>query len=241
MSSTAQTKSVKPGALRYSYYSSDVKGKAKVNKTPKKSHFKSMLVILLLLIAAPLTYAAAHNNLVTKNSTNLNTGHHNSTPVVSTPIKTTPATQAAVTPPNNCASNQLPQLVLVSVSQRHLWACSGSSQVYDSAVVTGDEEHADTLTPVGTYHIYAKETDRTLTGSDENGSWHDFVYYWMPFLYNQYGAYGFHDATWRDSSAFGNIDPNTSNASNGCVELPLTTAKWIYDWASVGTTVTIES
>lgn len=144
-------------------------------------------------------------------------------------------------PNTNCSTNTLSQLILVSISARHLWACSGSSQVYDSAVVTGDEQHLDTLTPVGTYHIYAKETNRTLTGSDENGSWNDYVYYWMPFLYNQYGAYGFHDATWRDSSAFGNIDPNSPTASNGCVELPLATAQWLYNWDNVGTTVVIQN
>ncbi|HET8991478.1 MAG TPA: L,D-transpeptidase family protein [Candidatus Saccharimonadales bacterium] len=139
----------------------------------------------------------------------------------------------------NCTPNNLSQLVIVSISARHLWVCNGPNLAYDTAVVTGDEQYADTLTPLGTYHIYAKETNRTLTGSDENGSWNDFVNYWMPFLYNQYGAYGFHDATWRDPTAFGNIDPNSSTASNGCVELPLAAAKWIYNWAVVGTTVSI--
>jgi lipoprotein-anchoring transpeptidase ErfK/SrfK len=141
----------------------------------------------------------------------------------------------------SCATNTLSQLILVSISARHLLACNGSTSVYDSPVVTGDTEHADTLTPIGTYHIYAKETNKTLTGSDENGSWSDFVNYWMPFLDNQYGTYGLHDATWRDASAFGNIDPDSSTASNGCVELPLATAKWLYNWDSVGTTVEIIS
>jgi lipoprotein-anchoring transpeptidase ErfK/SrfK len=238
MSSNIQGKTIRPGGLRYSYYRSGVSEQPEAKaKTPKRSHFKVIVLALILVIAAPIAYSAAQKNVSTNNAGS-NTHKTNTTPAVTTPTKTTQAVTAA---PNNCANNQLPQLILVSVSQRHLWACNGTTQVYDSAVVTGDEGHADTLTPVGTYHIYAMETDKTLTGSDENGSWDDFVYYWMPFLYNQYGAYGLHDATWRPANAFGNISPDSSTASNGCVELPLATAKWIYDWASVGTTVTIES
>jgi lipoprotein-anchoring transpeptidase ErfK/SrfK len=97
------------------------------------------------------------------------------------------------------------------------------------------------LTPVGTYHIYAKSTDVYLKGSDSTGSWDDYVNYWMPFLDNQYGSYGFHDATWRPADAFGNISPASADASHGCVECPLVTAKWLYDWSQVGTTVTVES
>jgi lipoprotein-anchoring transpeptidase ErfK/SrfK len=63
----------------------------------------------------------------------------------------------------------------------------------------------------------------------------------MPFLTNKYGVYGFHDATWRASSAFGKISPDSAEASHGCVELPLSTAKWLYGWANIGTTVIIKN
>lgn len=155
-------------------------------------------------------------------------------------IAPTVATQVKPTS-TACQNNDLAKLILVSISQRHLWACSGAAQDYDSAVVTGMMNLPADLTPVGTYHIYAKQTDTYLKGSDSTGSWNDYVYYWMPFLTNQYGEYGFHDATWRPDSAFGNIDPNSNDGSHGCVELPLATAHWLYDWAAVGTTVTIES
>lgn len=133
------------------------------------------------------------------------------------------------------------KLIIVSISKRHLWACDATAVSYDSPVVTGMEQLAADLTPRGTFHIVSKQTNLHLIGSDSTGHWDDFVNYWMPFLNNQYGTYGFHDATWRADSDFGNIDPNSSNASHGCVELPLATAKWIYDWAPVGTTLTIES
>lgn len=153
--------------------------------------------------------------------------------------KSTPTTTASA--PNPCANNTLPQLALVSISQRHLWACDETTEEYNSPVVTGIEYLAADLTPVGTYHIFGKETDVYLKGCDSTGCWNDFVNYWMPWLTNQYGTYGFHDATWRQPDAFGNISDESSDASHGCVELPLATAKWLYGWAQVGTTVQIES
>jgi len=143
--------------------------------------------------------------------------------------------------PKQCAENSLDKMIIVSVGERHLWACQHHKVVYDTPVVTGMENLSADLTPRGTYHIYEKQTNTTLTGSDSTGNWSDPVYYWMPFLQNQYGTYGFHDATWRANSDFGNIDPNSSKASHGCVELPLNSSRWLYSWAPVGTTVTVKS
>ncbi len=157
------------------------------------------------------------------------------------PIKSVASSSSSSTSSNPCASNNLNQLILVSISQRHLWACDYTAVEYNTPVVTGMQFLAADLTPTGTYHIYAKETNLYLTGHDSTGSWDDFVHYWQPFLYNQYGAYGLHDATWRSPSAFGNISPNSTNASHGCVELPLAASEWLYNWDSIGTTVTIES
>jgi lipoprotein-anchoring transpeptidase ErfK/SrfK len=164
-------------------------------------------------------------------------------PVTKTATTKKPKTAPVTTPVavNPCAGNEMDKLALVSISQQHMWACDGSTDVYNSAVVTGMENLVADRTPTGTYHIYAKERDLYLNGSDSTGSWHDYVYYWMPFLSNQYGIYGFHDATWRLPSAFGNISPFSSDASHGCVELPLATAQWLFGWADVGTTVTIEA
>jgi len=103
------------------------------------------------------------------------------------------------------------------------------------------------LTPTGTYQIYAKDTNRELAGSDNTGSWDDHVTYWMPFLSNQYGVYGFHDATWRSATDFGSININApftttaKSASHGCVEMSLVAAKWLYGWAPVNTTVLVQS
>jgi hypothetical protein len=220
----------------YSFYRSNhfpIKQKDKAN-TSHKHHFGVKFFCLVILVVAVWV-------LYTGFKTKLAQAPASSSTPASTSNSQTTKQQPAVTSVNDCSGNTLSQLVLVSISQRHLWACDATLPVYNSPVVTGMEFLPADLTPVGTYHIYAKETDVYLKGSDSTGSWDDFVNYWMPFLDNQYGIYGFHDATWRPDNAFGNISPESSSASHGCVECPLTTAKWLYDWTHLGTTVTIES
>jgi lipoprotein-anchoring transpeptidase ErfK/SrfK len=206
---------------------------ASERRSKKGKVFAVVILLAILMFAGLFAMKSGHttNSATLADTTNKT--------AATKPVKT--AAVAAAPAPNPCASNTLSQLALVSISKRHMWACDGTTSVYDSPVVTGMEMLAADLTPTGTYHIYAKETDLTLSGSDSTGSWNDPVSYWMPFLDNQYGAYGFHDATWRAPGDFGNISPNSTDASHGCVELPLATAKWLYAWAVVGTTVTIES
>lgn len=149
--------------------------------------------------------------------------------------------QAAAVLASHCKANTAGQAIVVSISKRHMWVCSGTKVAYDSPVVTGMENFAADLTPTGTYTIYDKLTNQDLRGSDSTGSWDNHVDYWLPFLDNQYGTYGFHDATWRKDSDFGNISPYSNKASHGCVEVPLAAMKWLYDWTPVGTKVSIET
>lgn len=142
---------------------------------------------------------------------------------------------------NECVGNTLSKEVLVILSKQHLWACNYQTAIYNAPVVTGYTGNPSNLTPPGTYHIFNKYTNVNLTGSDDMGSWNVHVNYWMPFLFNQYGAYGLHDANWVKPSQFGHINTDTEQASHGCVELPEPTAKWIYNWVDVGTTVSIQS
>lgn len=157
---------------------------------------------------------------------------------------TTMQAPAASTKPSRAAAPcglQESRYVIVSISQRHLWACSRSTVEYESAVVTGQQNVAATATPIGTFHVASKQSERWLTGSDTRSRWAVYVHYWIPFVHNQYGNDGFHDATWRKPSEFGTIDPDSAQASHGCVELPLVTAKWLFGWVAVGTTVVVRS
>ena len=160
------------------------------------------------------------------------------------PVITPNSSQAAAAPApatNHCADNTLDKFIKISISQRHLWACEGSKVAFESPVITGMEKHDETRTPVGTYKVYGKVTDTRLTGKDSTGSWDRPVSYWMPFLHNEHGVYGFHDATWRPDSEFGTIDPNSEQGSHGCVELPIGVSQQLYNWTPLHTTLSVES
>lgn len=200
-----------------------------------QSGFSLLGLLISIIVIAGLVYAG--DRIVTDHSL----VKADTKVTVTTPKQSSASNVVVSSPPNPCSGNSLEQLILVSTSQRHLWACDAQAELYNSPVITGMDFLAADITPTGTYHIYAKEQDVYLKGSDSTGSWDDYVYYWMPFLDNQYGEYGLHDATWRTANQFGNISPDSNQASHGCVEMPLTTAAWIYNWAVIGTTVTIES
>ena len=254
-----ENKTIRPGSLLgYSYYyasankkrtppkAANKKGsKSKKSKTtkPPQRHYKGKLlaVLLLAVVAGLLIHSFDHKNTAKVAKVTKAVTTHVAKKVVATTVTPTPAPTPAPVATTPCTGNTLDELIVVSISQRHLWACNQGTSAYDSPVVTGISYLAADLTPPGTYHIYEKETDQDLVGSDSTGSWNDFVYYWMPFLHNEYGTYGLHDATWRAPSAFGNISPDSADASHGCVEMPLATAKWLYNWSYIGTTVTIES
>jgi lipoprotein-anchoring transpeptidase ErfK/SrfK len=208
----------------------------------KKSKSKLLIVLAAILILFLIIFSIKH---IAAKSISNDTKTSTKTSVTNTnPTSTKSTTQSNATAPakvttTQCSGNTLSKLVVVSISARHMWACSGSSVVYDNPVVTGMEFLPADLTPIGTYHIYGKLTDTDLKGCDSTGCWDDHVSYFLEFLDNQYGIYGFHDATWRPSDAFGNIDPNSSNASHGCVEMPLDATTWLFNWAPIGTTVNI--
>ncbi len=245
MSTTSlQNKTIRPGSLTgYSYYYSDRRRtpvpQPKPSRAARKPHplFKKLALtaaVIVALIGLPLLRSdpAAPSASLNSAAKQLVT-----TPTPS-PVTATPAVAAASD--NHCAGNTLDKFILVSISQRHLWACEGSKTVHDAPVITGILAHPETLTPPGTYTVAGKQTDTRLKGTDSAGSWDYPVSYWMPFLSNEHGVYGFHDAGWRDQNSFGQVDPASGNASHGCVELPLASQKWLYNWAPVHTTLTIQ-
>lgn len=239
-STSLEHKTVRPGLLAYSFYSSDRNPRDRNQPSVAKVsqvHVGRSLVLLLVVAVTLMIGYSGFKAVISKESNNVAPPHN-----VTSSHNTIHSQATAVAPAiNYCGGNSILSFVRVSISQRHLWACRGTNLLYDSPVVTGMENLAADKTPTGTYHIYAKITNTTLTGVDSTGRWSDPVSYWMPFLDNQYGTYGFHDATWRPDSAFGHIDPYSPQASHGCIELPLAASKWLYNWGSVGTTLTIES
>jgi lipoprotein-anchoring transpeptidase ErfK/SrfK len=195
-------------------------------------------IILLIVVLAGISFAflKQHNHPAQADSVKKTS----SAKVSSTPRQAKAQPRSVATASSVCQSSTVAKEAIVSISQQHLWACDGKSIAYDSAVITGMVQYDDS-TPLGTYQIYSRLTDQTLKGCDPTGCWNDAVSYWMPYQQASGGTVGFHDATWHQPSDFGNITPASNKGSHGCVELPLAAAKWLYNWSSVGTAVSIQA
>ena len=115
--------------------------------------------------------------------------------------------------------------VEIDLTNQKLYLYKNGERLLTTSLVSGSVVKGY-CTPTGVYSIYSKQTDRYLTGAD----YRSFVSYWMPFL----GGYGLHDATWR--SSFGGTIYHY-NGSHGCVNLPKSAAKTVYNNVSVGTKV----
>ena len=158
----------------------------------------------------------------------------------STPSQTPTPTPTPTVPPQAAACATTPagvDHIYVSVSQQTLWACTGPTLFTTTAVTTGASAltNVHDATPIGTWRIFNKVRNTVLTGRDANGSWRDPVAYWMPF----YGAYGFHDASWQ-TFPFGS-SLYTTQGSHGCVHVPVDTLGSIFNWAPIGTLVTVQA
>jgi len=154
-------------------------------------------------------------------------------PVAAPAQPATPAVSPA------CAGNQ-PGIkhIIVSISEQHRYACDGQSLLTDAPVTTGASAitNVNDATPIGTFHITNKIRNTVLAGSDINGPWNDPVQYWMPFTA---GGDGFHDASWQTFPLGSPL--YTTQGSHGCVHLPLDVIATLFNWAQIGTLVTVQS
>jgi lipoprotein-anchoring transpeptidase ErfK/SrfK len=117
--------------------------------------------------------------------------------------------------------------LLVDLSDKRMYALEGSSIVNTFLVSAGAPA---TPTVTGTYHVYAKYESQDMTGANADGTnYFQPNVQWINYFYRDYAVHGNY---WRPTSYFGNI-----NSSHGCVGITNDQAKWVYDWAPIGTEV----
>ena len=112
--------------------------------------------------------------------------------------------------------------VEINLTAQHLYFYKNGSLVVQSDFVSGNEAKGWS-TPAGAYPLTYKQRNATLKGE----GYATPVSYWMPFN----GGIGMHDAGWRGS--FGGSIYKTGG-SHGCVNLPPSVAKTIYESISAG-------
>lgn len=112
--------------------------------------------------------------------------------------------------------------IQVDLRKQRVIAWDGNRWVDAMIVSTGKDA---TPTPAGIYEIYVKHREARMQGDDYDIPDVPHVMYFS-------GGYGFHGAYWHNQ--FG------TPVSHGCVNLALDKAKWLYNFASVGTPVVIQ-
>jgi hypothetical protein len=117
--------------------------------------------------------------------------------------------------------------VEVDIEEQHIYVYMDGECVLDSPCVTGNVSW-NMETPKGVFYIEYKQRNRTLRGPDYATP----VSYWMHF----YNHCGFHDAYWRRS--FGG-EIYLKDGSHGCVNMPPTKAKELYELVYAGMPVVI--
>lgn len=112
--------------------------------------------------------------------------------------------------------------VEIDLSNQHLWMYIGGKEIVSTDMVSGTYTNSSRRTPPGTYTLYYKKSPAVLRGYTPGDTYESHVTYWMPFN----GGIGLHDANWRGSFG-GNIFKYSG--SHGCINLPTSAAKEIYN------------
>jgi len=97
----------------------------------------------------------------------------------------------------------------------------GTTAVQQFTAVTGTADHP---TNDGTFYIYLRYASQTMHGPD-------YVQPDVPWVSYFDGGRALHGAYWRTTFGY--------RGSHGCVNLPVSAAKVVYDWAPLGTKVVV--
>ncbi|NJN68256.1 MAG: L,D-transpeptidase [Chloroflexaceae bacterium] len=119
--------------------------------------------------------------------------------------------------------------IIVSLSQQWLYAFNGQDLVFTAPVSTG---RSGFDTPTGNFAIYLKVLRQTMSGTIRG------EYYSVPNVpHAMYitGDVAMHGTYWHNRFGSG------VRMSHGCINLPLDSAAWLYNWAPVGTPVQVRN
>ncbi len=119
-----------------------------------------------------------------------------------------------------------PRYIVVSVSRQMLYAFENGEMVFNAPVSTGMDGFE---TPLGEFFIYARNPLQTMSGN-LGGE------YSVPNVPNSMyiiDDVAMHGTYWHNDFGTGN------RRSHGCINLPLDSASWLYNWAAVGVPVIV--
>ncbi len=116
----------------------------------------------------------------------------------------------------------------VNLRTHTMTAYVGAKPVHGPVKMVNGSDKKPTV--VGTFKVYLKLQKQTMRGSNADGTKYETPDVpWISYFHN---GFALHGAPWR--STFGYAG---ARGSHGCINLPVPTAKWVYEFASVGTPV----
>ncbi len=146
------------------------------------------------------------------------------TPAPTSPPAATPRPTSKPVAPVTTSSGKS---IIVDISAQWLYAYEGQTLVYDAPVSTGRDGFN---TPIGTFAVYAKLRSQTMQGT-LGGEYYRVPN--VPHVMYIVGGVAIHGTYWHDRFGTG------VRMSHGCINVGLTQAAWLYNWAPMGTPVTV--
>ncbi len=116
----------------------------------------------------------------------------------------------------------------INLSNYTVSAFEGATIVRGPTLMVPGQPGLETVT--GTFHVYHKNALQTMRGKNLDGTPYETPN--VPWATYFTGDYALHGAPWRSSFGWGG-----PGGSHGCVNMPVSEAKWIFDWSEIGTTV----
>lgn len=109
----------------------------------------------------------------------------------------------------------------VDLSRQRLYAWEGDRQVYAVIVSTGK---ASTPTPTGVFAVQTRHRSARMQG-------YDYDIPDVPYTMYYHRGYAIHGAYWHNRFGI--------PVSHGCTNVAVNHARWLFNWASVGTPVVV--
>jgi lipoprotein-anchoring transpeptidase ErfK/SrfK len=187
---------------------------------------KSVLIGVFILVVGVLSYKTTKSLVLQSERRGEFHGNIVYAPEIS------PASHVANIPPN-ILGDSTGKRIEVNLGAQRVYAFEGNSKVNEFVVSTGLWGR----TPTGTFTIQRKVRSQTMSGGNKSLG----TYYYLPGVqWVQYFGNGqipwsrgfsFHGTYWHNN--FGHP------MSHGCINMKTPEAQWLFDWAPMGTSVSI--
>jgi len=142
-------------------------------------------------------------------------------PTATQPPNPSPTLTAPPTPIPNIPEALPTKTILIDLSDQTLTAFENATPVFSTLISAGQRY---TPTPIGDFAIYSKIRSQTMSGPGYRLP----NVQWVAYFYKSYAIHGTY---WHDN--FGHP------MSHGCVNMRNIDAQWLYEWAPIGTPVSV--